>query len=95
MTVAMVLDLPGVTDTQYGTARTILGDSLQPGSLLHVAGPTADGWRVVEIWHSAEMMRAFFQSPAAKQALQAAGIAPTQPAVFAVSAFSSAEYSAW
>ena len=30
MKVAMVLDLPGVTDTQYAIARSMLGDSLQP-----------------------------------------------------------------
>ena len=33
----MVLDLPGVTDTQYAIARSMLGDSLQPEMLLHVA----------------------------------------------------------
>jgi hypothetical protein len=95
MKVAMVLDLPGVTDAQYDIARTILGDSQQPGSMLHVAGPTADGWRVVEIWHSAEMMGAFFQSATARQAFQTAGISPAKPTVFPVSTFSAAEYCAW
>jgi hypothetical protein len=65
MAVALVLDLPGVTEAQYATARGILGTALQPGNLVHVAGPTADGWRVVEVWESPEAMGAFFQSPAA------------------------------
>jgi hypothetical protein len=95
MKVAMVLDLPGVTDTQYAIARSMLGDSLQPGSMLHVAGPTEDGWRVMEIWQSPEMMGAFFQSAAARQAFQAAGISPAKPVIFPVSAFSSADYCAW
>jgi hypothetical protein len=93
--IATVLDLQGVTDAQYVTARTMLGESLQPGSMLHVAGPTEDGWRIVEIWQSLEMMGAFIQSAAVRQAFQAAGISPTKPVVFPVSAFSSAEYCAW
>ena len=39
MTVAMILDLPAVTETQYVTARRMLGAALQPGCLVHVVTP--------------------------------------------------------
>jgi hypothetical protein len=87
MTVAMILDLPGVTDTQYATARGMLGAALQPGNLIHVAGPTGDGWRIMEVWESPEAMGAFFQSSIAQTAFQAAGIPPAQPTIFPVTAF--------
>jgi hypothetical protein len=90
MTVAMILDLPGVTHSQYETVRGMLGEALQPGSLVHVAGPTADGWRVVEVWESPEVMGAFFQSAAAQAAFQVAGIPAAEPAVFPVAALTAA-----
>lgn len=92
MAVAMILDLPGVTEAQYATARGMLGESLQPGNLVHVAGPTEDGWRVVEVWESPEAMGAFFQSAEAGAAFQAAGIPPAQPTVFPVFTLAAAAY---
>jgi quinol monooxygenase YgiN len=71
----------------------MLGTALQPGSLVHIAGPTAGGWRVVEVWESPEAMGAFFQSPAARSAFQAAGIAPAAPEVFPVISLTSAAHS--
>ena len=57
MAVALILDLPGVTEAQYASARGMLGEVLQPGNLVHVAGPTEDGWRVVEVWESPDKPR--------------------------------------
>ncbi|MDQ3514529.1 MAG: hypothetical protein M3462_12905 [Chloroflexota bacterium] len=90
MTVAMILELPGVTEAQYATARGMLGDALPPGNLVHVAGPSEDGWRVVEVWESPEAMGAFFQSAAAGAAFQAGGIPPAQPTIFPVFALAAA-----
>ena len=84
MAVAVIMDLPGVTEAQYATARGMLGEALQPGNLIHVAGPTDNGWRVMEVWESPEAMGAFFQSAAAGAAFQAAGIPPAEPVVFPV-----------
>lgn len=84
MAIAVIFDLPGVTEAQYATARRMLGEALQPGNLVHVAGPAEDGWRVVEVWESPEVMGAFFQSAAAGAAFQAAGIPPVEPVVFQV-----------
>ena len=82
MAVAMMLDLPGVTEAQYATAREVLGAALPPGNLVHVAGPTADGWRVVEVWRSSKLMTTYFQSPATLTAFQTAGIRTVQPEIF-------------
>ncbi len=50
MAIALILDLPGVTKEQYATARGLLREAPHPGNLVHVTGPTEDGWRVVEVW---------------------------------------------
>jgi quinol monooxygenase YgiN len=84
MAIAVIFDLPGTTQAQYETVRAMLGETLQAGNLVHVAGPTDDGWRVMEVWESPEAMGAFFQSPAAGEAFQAAQIPPAEPAVFPV-----------
>lgn len=93
MAVALILDLPGVTEAQYATARGMLGEALQPGNLVHAAGPTEGGWRVVEVWESEAAMGAFFQSAAAATAMKAAGIPPAQPTVFPVHTLAAAAYS--
>ena len=94
MAIAVVFDLPGVTEAQYATVRGMLGSELQEGNLVHVAGPTEGGWRVVEVWESPEAMGAFFQSAAAGAAFQAAGVSPVQPQVFPVHTLASAAYPA-
>ena len=63
----MVHDSPGGTQEQYDevTGRLTGGkglDSLDdwpPGILLHVAGPTDDGFRVIDVWESEEAFAAF------------------------------------
>jgi hypothetical protein len=87
MAIAAIMDLSGVTETQYAIAREMLKTEPQPGNLAHIAGPAGDGWRIVEVWASPEEMGAFFQSPAAAAAFQAAGIRPSQPLIFPVSTF--------
>ena len=66
--VLMVHDSPGGTQEQYEQvgARLTGGaglDSLSAwpveGILAHAAGPTASGWRVVDVWESEEAFRRF------------------------------------
>lgn len=90
MAIALVLDLPGVTSEQYETARGLLAGGQPDGNLVHVAGPTDGGWRVVEIWESPAAAEAFFASEATRRAFQMAGIPPAQPAVFPVHALAAA-----
>lgn len=61
MPIVIVHDSPGATQEQYEqvAARLSDGKGLQAvsdwpvdGILSHIAGPTADGWRVVDVWES-------------------------------------------
>jgi hypothetical protein len=90
--IGFVLDVPGMTESQYRTVRKVLGESLQPGNLVHTAGPIEGGWRVVEVWESPEAMGAFFQSPEAAAAFQAGGVPPLQPDVFPVDTLVATSY---
>ncbi len=94
MAVAVIIEMLGVTEAQYATARGMLGEELQAGNLVHLAGPTPGGWRVVEVWESPEAMGAFFESAEAVAAFQAAGFPRVKPAVFPAHTFRAAAYPA-
>ena len=68
MPVVMVHDSPGVTQEQYeqvgarltdGRGLSSLSDWPVDGILSHAAGPTADGWRVIDVWESEEAFQRF------------------------------------
>ena len=68
MPVVMVHDSPGVTQEQYeqvgarltdGRGLSSLSDWPVAGILSHTAGPTADGWRVIDVWESDEAFQRF------------------------------------
>ena len=68
MAIVMVQDIPGGTQEQYdevakrltgGRGLGSLADWPTDGILSHVAGPTADGWRVVDVWESEEAFARF------------------------------------
>ena len=84
MAIAMILELPGVTQQQYEAAGAVLGDPRKQGVLVHIAGPMEGGWRVVAVWPSQEVAQAFFGAQTTHQAFQMAGIPPVQPTVFPV-----------
>ena len=63
MAVLMVHDSPGGTKEQYeevgarltdGRGLNSLSDWSVDGILAHAAGPTDNGWRVVDVWESEE-----------------------------------------
>ncbi|HET7091884.1 MAG TPA: hypothetical protein VFI22_00350 [Thermomicrobiales bacterium] len=94
MPVVAIFSIPGMTEAQYRTVRRQLGEDAPPGQLVHIAGPTDGGWQVVEVWESPEAMGAFFQSPQAGAAFQAAEIAPVQPVVSVVDSLVAAAHPA-
>ena len=68
MPIAVLHDIPGGTQEQYEqvAARLADGGSLDSlsdwpvdGILSHVAGPTENGWRVVDVWESEEAFQRF------------------------------------
>src|SRR4051812_8340489 len=63
MAVAFILDFAGGTAEQYDQVidRMGLGGRTAPGRSFHAAGPTDDGWRVVDVWDSDEQFQSFAQ----------------------------------
>ncbi len=68
MAILMVHDGPGGTQEQYeqvcarltgGGSLNSLGDWPAEGILSHCAGPTDDGWRVIDVWESEEAFQRF------------------------------------
>jgi hypothetical protein len=61
MAVAVIIDIPGGTEQQYERiiARVFPEGQLPEGWLLHIAGPTDSGWRVVNVVPSQEQFEAF------------------------------------
>jgi len=82
MPITFIFDLPGFTQEQYEVASRELGNPLENGALVHIAGPMEGGWCVVEVWPSQEAAGSFFGSQKVQQAFQKAGVPPVQPNVF-------------
>ncbi len=89
MPIAIMLDLKGVTQKQYDNVckklsgkdkMTKLADWPAKGVLSHIAGPTAAGWCVVDVWES----EAAFQAFAVKliPALKSEGFPDIPPQIF-------------
>ena len=67
MAICVLFECPGVTQAQYdqalekvtgGRPGKKLADWPASGLLSHVAGPTPNGWRVVDVWESeADLMK--------------------------------------
>jgi quinol monooxygenase YgiN len=84
MAVAVIFEASGVTQAQYEQVRDEVapGNRRPPGMRHHVAGPTDNGWYVVEVWESQEILDRFVQEKLG-QALQNAGIT-VQPRIMQV-----------
>jgi heme-degrading monooxygenase HmoA len=63
MMILMRSDMPGVTEEDYGHLATALLPALRSsdGFISHAAGPIDGGYRVTELWESAEAHRAWFE----------------------------------
>jgi hypothetical protein len=63
MTSAFILDFEGGTAEQYDQVVALmdLNGRTAPGGLFHAAGETATGWRVCDVWETAEHFQAFAQ----------------------------------
>jgi hypothetical protein len=66
MPIGVQLDFPGGREEQYDAIRRRgdAGGATPPdGLVLHVSGPTADGWRVIAVWDTREAFDAFASGP--------------------------------
>jgi hypothetical protein len=58
MAVTFIFEVPGATHKEYDEVMEKLGPS-PPGRLFHVAGPTEEGWMVVDVWETQEAFEEF------------------------------------
>jgi len=85
MAIGFIFNNPGQTQEQYDAAveQLNLEESLPEGLIFHAAGPTEDGWRVVDVWESQEAADAYFQGSLG-QVLQNVDVSLGQPETFTV-----------
>lgn len=66
MPIGVQLDFPGGREQEYDAIRRRTdagGDALPDGLILHVSGPTDDGWRVIAVWETRDAFDAFASGP--------------------------------
>jgi hypothetical protein len=85
MAVCLVINIPGATLEQYDDVRRAIGDPLGDGQISHVAGATADGICVVDVWESRQDFDRFMQERLGEQ-LARTGFPQPEIAEFAVHA---------
>ncbi len=73
MPVGIIFEDDGFTEAQYEAVNDAVGEAPMEGCLLHIAGPTDTGWRVIEVWDSEQQQRAF-QDDRLNSAFDAAGL---------------------
>ncbi len=76
MAVAFLFEAKGADATQYdevmrGIGRGELNAPEPEGIISHIAGPTSDGWRVVDVWESEEHAGRFYGSSKFQEAAAA------------------------
>jgi hypothetical protein len=77
--IAMMVDNPEGSQEVYDKVRGLLGLEKPAGGIFHVAGPSPNGgWRVIEVWESAEEANRFFQERF-MPALQTLGLSGPPP----------------
>lgn len=80
MAVCLVIDIPGGTLEQYDAVKQALAESggmLGDGQTFHAAGPTDDGFVVIDVWNSRDDFDRFI-SGRLGEAIQAAGVPEPQ-----------------
>ena len=79
MAVGFIINFPGGTQEQYDAIQEQmnLGGRMAPGGISHAAGPTDEGWRVVDVWESQEAFDTFLHEKL-YQAMQNVGMSRPQ-----------------
>jgi hypothetical protein len=85
MPVGALFEGEGFSREDYDAVSAHIGQEPMEGALLHIAGPTDSGWRVIEVWDSEDAQRRF-QESRLDAAFEQAGKQPIAPAFFPVHA---------
>ena len=75
MPYAVVQDVPASWD-HYAQLAAVLGNPGPDGLILHVAGPTDEGYRTIEVWETRDAWRRFL---AARIAFPPPGVVAAAP----------------
>ncbi len=69
MPIAMLVDVPGLTQEQYEAAlqKVNAAGPMVGGALVHAAGSMEGGCRVLEVWESQEAADTFYNSDLFRQ----------------------------
>jgi hypothetical protein len=70
--ICRVYDVPGATREQYDEVISKLGTPEE--AHVHIAGPTENGWNVIEVWDSEEQIDRYMTEGGLGQALQEAQV---------------------
>jgi hypothetical protein len=83
MAVVMVQDVDGGSQELYDRITEHLNAREDPpeGLIIHTAGPTESGWRVVDVWESAEALGRFRDQRLMPAISAAIGSLPAPPRV--------------
>ena len=57
MSIGALFEVDGFTSADYEAVSAQLGEEPIKGLLVHIAGPTESGWRVIEVWDTEEDQR--------------------------------------
>jgi hypothetical protein len=71
-------EMPGVTEEMATSVEKEVGEAPVAGLVAHVSGPTAVGWRIIDVWESEEDYHRF-QTERLNPALQIATRGHTPP----------------
>lgn len=86
MAVLVMQELPGVSRETYDGVNEKLNPAGMPpaGLIVHTSGPADGGWRIVDVWESAEDFNRFRDErvvPAVMAYAQEAGVEPATPQI--------------
>lgn len=85
MPIGALFEVDGFTQDEYETVSARVGPEPPEGCLVHIAGPTESGWRVIEVWNS-EGEQKRFQEDRLNPAFDGAGVRRVVPRYFEVHA---------
>lgn len=83
MPIGTLFEAEGFTQDEYEAVSARVGQEPPEGCLVHIAGPTASGWRVIEVWNTKEEQKRFLEDRL-NPAFDEAGIRRVAPGYFEV-----------
>jgi hypothetical protein len=83
MPIGALFEADGFAQADYEAVLARVGEEPPEGCLVHIAGPTESGWRVIEVWTSEDDQQRF-QEGRLNPAFDAAGTRRVGPSFFSV-----------